>query len=452
MKNNKNLVTLFVCITFSFLFALSGLAKIDIVTLPTKKDTKLIIYNSADLTLVREKRYLNLQKGINNLEFSWENTQIDPTSIDIQILDKKEKVTVKELKYPSGKKNSATWKVISEINGATPIEISYFISGISWSASYIGSLNETETSMDFEGYVKIINNSGEVFNNAEIQLVVGKINILDKISKLSGRDYPYGSPENKTLSRRKEAKRSRLVGKAKNQLVVETASAARRKPKKIKKEGVSEYFLYSIEGTTSIKNNWAKRLPLFTTKNIPINKFYKYEESEFGEKVISFLEFKNDKKHNLGNTPLPEGRVKLFRKVNKGKSLKYVGATDTSYVPLGGKVKFELGESKKVFVESKVRDYKKQNIVFDDDGDVNGFDEMQEFNLQITNLKDNPIDIKIIKNMPNRYWDLVNKENPGSYEKIDQSSFKHNLEIKANSKKNIIYELTRFHGVRRRNR
>ena len=40
--------------------------------------------------------------------------------------------------------------------------------------------------------------------------------------------------------------------------------------KKITKEGLSEYFLYTIEGTETIPNNWAKRLPSFESKRFPL--------------------------------------------------------------------------------------------------------------------------------------------------------------------------------------
>ena len=41
----------------------TGLAKVDLVTLPTRDTVQLTIYNSADLTLVREARALTLKKG-----------------------------------------------------------------------------------------------------------------------------------------------------------------------------------------------------------------------------------------------------------------------------------------------------------------------------------------------------------------------------------------------------
>ena len=42
-------------------------AKVDLVTLPTRDTVQLTIYNSADMTLVRESRALTLKDGKNKL-------------------------------------------------------------------------------------------------------------------------------------------------------------------------------------------------------------------------------------------------------------------------------------------------------------------------------------------------------------------------------------------------
>src|SRR4051812_50001509 len=49
-------------------------ARINVVTLPGRDSVQLTIYNSVDLTLVRETRLLTFKKGLNRLEFSWANT------------------------------------------------------------------------------------------------------------------------------------------------------------------------------------------------------------------------------------------------------------------------------------------------------------------------------------------------------------------------------------------
>ena len=50
-------------------------AKVDLVTLPRREKAQLTIYNSADLTLVREQRSLTLKKGLNllvNITDDWQ--------------------------------------------------------------------------------------------------------------------------------------------------------------------------------------------------------------------------------------------------------------------------------------------------------------------------------------------------------------------------------------------
>ena len=56
-------------------------ARINVTSLPGRDSVQLTIYNSADLTLVKETRTLTFEKGANRLEFSWAGTLIDPTSV-----------------------------------------------------------------------------------------------------------------------------------------------------------------------------------------------------------------------------------------------------------------------------------------------------------------------------------------------------------------------------------
>ena len=53
---------------------------VDLSTVPKRDTVQLTIYNSEDLTLVRETRTITFKKGINPLQFSWANTLIDPTA------------------------------------------------------------------------------------------------------------------------------------------------------------------------------------------------------------------------------------------------------------------------------------------------------------------------------------------------------------------------------------
>ncbi|MBL7040812.1 MAG: hypothetical protein ISR77_19415, partial [Pirellulaceae bacterium] len=47
------------------------LADVDLVTIPRRESTQLTIYNSEDITMVREHRLLTVKPGVNRIQFSW---------------------------------------------------------------------------------------------------------------------------------------------------------------------------------------------------------------------------------------------------------------------------------------------------------------------------------------------------------------------------------------------
>ena len=49
-----------------------------------------------------------------------------------------------------------------------------------------------------------------------------------------------------------------------------------QKPKQIIKEGLSEYFIYTIEGTETIPNGWSKRMRSFEGQTVPFKIQYRY--------------------------------------------------------------------------------------------------------------------------------------------------------------------------------
>ena len=131
------------------------------MTLPTREGTQLTIYNSEDITMVREHRLLTVKEGVNRIQFSWANTLIDPTSIEFRILDKQDKVDLVDTTFPAGRNDALQWNIKSQIAGKIPVEIRYFTSGITWAADYVGIANEDETKLAVTGYVRVTNGSGE---------------------------------------------------------------------------------------------------------------------------------------------------------------------------------------------------------------------------------------------------------------------------------------------------
>jgi len=203
---------------------------------------------SEDITMVREHRLLTVKQGINRIQFSWANTLIDPTSIDFHILDQQDKVDLIDTTFPSGRNDALQWNVKSQVAGKIPVEIRYFTSGITWTADYVGIANQEETKLNLTGYVRVFNNSGELYDNAQTRLVVGTINLVEKIAELARRPPP--GEQGGATGYRGLAPEVRLRVQGEMDRAVELAQMAADKEggkpeegKKVVKEGLSEYFL-----------------------------------------------------------------------------------------------------------------------------------------------------------------------------------------------------------------
>ena len=86
--------------------------------------------------------------------------------------------------FPHDKPQMLFWNVESEIDGEATIQITYFTSGITWSADYLLVADKDEKQLKFGGFVRVSNKSGEEYEDAQVRLVVGTINLVEKIAQL----------------------------------------------------------------------------------------------------------------------------------------------------------------------------------------------------------------------------------------------------------------------------
>ena len=426
-------------------------AGIDLVTLPARDKVQLTIYNSADLTLVREVRNLTLQKGLNKLSFGWESTLIDPTSLSLRAVDHPEAVELLDVSYPPRLNSQAIWTVQSEIEGEVAVEITFFTSGIGWRAFYMATLSQDEKEMQLEGFVRVTNHSGEDYENARTRLIVGKIHLLDQIADLARRGTPYGRPGEEVPEEMgfEVPKTSHRMYADKVMMAMENAAGAAG-PKEIVKEGLSEYFLYTIEGTETIPTGWAKRLPSFKPVTVPVINLFKYDESRFGDQVIRMLYFKNDKEHQLGETPLPDGTIKVYRAVDADGHLSYEGADETKYIPVGQEAELNLGPARKVKVEPKLMKIQTDKYLYDTNKNVSGYDQIEDWQVEVKNLGDTPVRVEVTRQARHQYFDDVKPRGDfGEFKKRDMQNLRFTLELPPESTRTFAYTLTYHEGERR---
>jgi hypothetical protein len=422
-------------------------AKVDLVTLPERDRVQMTIYNTADLTLIREVRRLTLRHGGNRLQFGWANTLIDPTSVSLRALKNPDKVALLDVSFPPRTKGLAEWNIDSEIAGEEPVEITFFTSGISWNAFYLAILTPDEGAMDLEGFVRVTNRSGEDYANAQTRLLVGKINLIDRIIDLARREFPYGRPAEIAVAAAAPPE-ARVMLEEAERVMRKVAKEVEEKPKEIIKEALSEYFLYTIEGTETIPNGWGKRLPSFKQPGIPVVSLYKYDEERWGNRVLRLLQFKNDKDHEMGREPLPGGLVKVFRRIDEEAHLSYEGADTTRYIPIGEKVELNLGEAEDVRARPELIEFRTDHFMFNNRGDVSGWDEHRSFRVEVSNFRSIPSKVEVWRHFDTAHWDLTNDGDYGVYEKVDLKTAKYSLDLPPNTKKVFTYELITRHGQR----
>ena len=442
-------------LTFILIVLVAGLsyAKVDLVTLPDRDMVQLTIYNSADMTLARESRSLTLKEGNNELQFSWENTLIDPTSLEMLPKARAGEIDIANLTFPPRVRNLGLWNINSGFSGKVPIEITYLTSGLSWRAFYMGTLTENEEKMRLQGYVRVTNNSGEDYENSQVRLIVGQVHMLDQIAALARRQYPYerpgvGVPRPMpiTAPRAESGRGGRgggMMGGYDGMAVMSTIA-----PAEVVKEGLSEYFLYTIEGTQTIENGWSKRMISFDVEDVNVINLYKYEQERYGNSVIRFLSFTNDEKHELGETPIPGGMLKVYRNVDEEEHLSYEGQSDFKYIPVNEEVELNLGAVANVVVEPKIMDFKTENYRFDPDRNIIGWDEIRTFEIEVRNTRDIPVKVEIKRNFQTQFWQVTGNDDHVDY---DLDTIKFTLEMSPVSKQTITYTLRTYHGTREDN-
>jgi hypothetical protein len=439
----------------------TGLAEnVDLSTVPRRNTVQLTIYNSEDITLVRETRVVTFKKGMNPLQFSWANTKIDPSSVEPKFLTSADKLNVLDTTFPHDKPQMLYWNVKSEFDGEATIQITYFTSGITWSADYAAIADKDENKLDIDGFVRITNNSGEEYENAQVRLVVGTINLVEKIAELA--QLPMGKVKNMPEDEFKKVRREVALGmmdRVAGGGAAGQTTAGTKPEKEIIKEGLSEYFIYAIEGTETIPNGWSKRMRSFKGNDVPVQVRYRYRPRDYGEQLVRMYLTTNNKDSKLGTTPLPDGVVRIFR--NNGRDgLSYLIQQSIKYIPIGDKIELNLGADPEVVFELTKLRVSRDDIWMQINGknefqsvgrdatevgvnsSVVGWNERSVFRQQIRNYTAKPIQVEIRRSFDG-HNDFRSQLEPKLH---DFQTVEFITKVAPGAKKDLRYEVVRRQG------
>lgn len=127
--------------------SLPALARVDTAVLTKTRQIQAYIYNSADLTLIKDTRPLHFTEGPNPIRFSWSGTLIDPTSLSLEIFDPALPLEITQVQFPAGETNQAVWHVTADTSCRAEVVIRYFTSGLSWEPRYTAIVSRDQDRM-----------------------------------------------------------------------------------------------------------------------------------------------------------------------------------------------------------------------------------------------------------------------------------------------------------------
>jgi hypothetical protein len=429
---------------------------IDLSTVPSRDSVQLTIYNSEDITLVRETRKVTFKKGANPLQFSWANTLIDPTSVELKFLTQADKLEVLDTTFPHAKPQMLYWNVHSEIDGEATIQITYFTSGITWTADYVAIADAAEKNVNLEGFVRVHNNSGEEYEDAQVRLVVGTINLVEKIAQLA--QIPPGQVPQMPADELNKYQHG-AVRAALDYAESKSGGAKSDSPKEIVKEGLSEYFIFTIEGTETIPNGCSKRLRSIEAAAVPVKIQYRYRPNEYGDQLTRMYLLTNDEKSQLGSSPLPDGIVRVFRDNGKG-GLSYVAQQQIKYIPIGDKIELNLGVDPEVIFELvKLRVFRDNlwlqingqtelrkiggPVVKEENASLVGWDDHEIYSQRIRNYTGKEIEVEVRRSFPGHVI-FKSRLEPTLH---DYQSPQFMARIPAGKRADLLFEIVRKQGT-----
>ncbi len=313
-------------------------ARIKLVALPERAAT-VIRLDNPQATLIEEERVLTLQKGLNQVDFSWKGVSIDEDSIRLKVLDHPDKVILLSVSYPPGEA-ALVWDINSVGDYAEAVRISYLLSNIDRLITYKAVADKKETAVDLQSFLVLRNFSGEDFARARV--------LLD-----------YGQAFEQGISH--EETKQMLFLKADKVPIVKvwTFDAARLPwdPEKLENKNVG----------------------------IPVS-----------YRIV------NDPNSGLGKFALWGGKARLFQDDGHGSTI-FLGEDGTAVVPVGQKMELYIGDSRDIVVTQRKMKDVQINQQKNNEDRVVLYDTDEEIVAKIENFKDSPAVLTMIQHVPGEW-------------------------------------------------
>jgi len=267
--------------------------------------------------------------------------------------------------------------------GPRTVKVSYLAHGFAWSSDYVAHLNERSDAMSLAGWATLTNSTGTVFEQAEVQLVAGRLNILEEYEGGSAAEPVYAHDGETAVEARVRLINEEAFAEVallrdcfateipveilRRELVRPTAMMFQRgvaqdsleelavTGSRIEREEFGDYQLYRLPWRTDLAARQTKQVLFLDEPQVRVERFYSVRLASLAEPIDQnvtipelVVRFENDEGDGLGE-PLPSGVVRVFERY--GESEVFAGEAEVGDRPVGLPVELTIGRAQNVMLE-----------------------------------------------------------------------------------------------------
>ncbi len=437
----------------------------------------LTVYNQ-NLALVKDRRTLELEEGLNEVAFRDVAAQIDPTSVLFRSLTDITGTVVLEQNYEYdivGSQKLLEKYIDQEMELVTEDGSTYSGTLLSGAQDIIlqagngtvtivklGQVREFTFPELPEGLITKptllwkLEAAEEGTHNVEVTYMTGGINWqADYVLLLDSADEEIDLDGWVTLNNSSGATyrdaRLKLIAGDIQRAVDEFAYAegavlaapALAKELAVEEREFFEYHLYEIQRPVTVKDHQTKQIEFATASDVSVDKFFVYDASQYpytvyepitepsygntgNRKVMVMLEFENSEEAGLG-IPLPKGKVRVYKEDIDG-STQFIGEDSIDHTPRDETVRLYLGDAFDIVGERVRTDFRKP-----------GSRSIEEsYEITVRNHKDEDVEVRVVEHMFRwTEWEIT--EETMEHVKTDAQTIEYHLDIPAGGEETIDY-------------
>jgi hypothetical protein len=437
----------------------------------------LTVYNQ-NLALVRDRRTLELDSGVNEIAFTDVAALIDPTSVLFRSLTDPEGTTVLEQNYEYdivGSEKLLQKYVDREITLVTEDGSEYRGTLLSGAQDIILQAADGQVTVvkldqvrEFsfpklpEGLITRptllwqLETAEAGTQNIEVTYLTEGLNwaadyvvLLDKDDERVDLDG-WISLNNNSGATYQDAKLKLIAGDIHRALEdvyygegIMRAAPTLTKEAQVEERAFFEYHLYEVQRPVTVKDRQTKQIEFATASGVAAEKFFVYNGSQqplFGysavtdpgygttgnRKVMVMLEFENSEEAGLG-IPLPKGKVRVYKEDVDG-STQFIGEDQIDHTPKDESVRLYLGDAFDIVGERTQTDFKSL-----------GKRSMQEsFEITIRNHKEEEVEVRVVEHLFRwSEWEIT--EESQEHVKVDAQTIEYSVTVPADGEATVTY-------------